>query len=268
MSGHAVAIAAVAAAAIVQAASDRLRCGVIAFAGETMVLRDPRDEVPSERVVEDLLSLRGHGRTDLAGALTRRGRPARARTARRSRGASCCPTACTPRAPIPWPVRGAGRPARSRHEREAGLDRRRQGARPPRARSLAAGHDARRARAQSPGRAALTRRSHGHVLTFRRSCPVGVTRRDFLEALERSRLMRGRTAALIAATVVSTGAVAAAATAAGPRRYRRPPMAIRFSWWHPASIPPPRSRSARARCSKATEASNRRPRRPTVACSC
>ncbi len=70
MSGHSVAIAAVAAAAIVQAASHRLRCGVIAFAGETLVLRDPRDEVPSELVVEDLLSLRGHGRTDLAGALT------------------------------------------------------------------------------------------------------------------------------------------------------------------------------------------------------
>jgi len=69
MSGHAVAIAAVAAAAIVQAASDRLRCGVIAFAGDTLVLRDPRDEVPSERVVDDLLSLRGHGRTDLARAL-------------------------------------------------------------------------------------------------------------------------------------------------------------------------------------------------------
>jgi magnesium chelatase subunit D len=70
MSGHAVAIAAVAAAAIVQAASDRLRCGVIAFAGDTIVLRDPREEIPSERVVDDLLSLRGHGRTDLAGALT------------------------------------------------------------------------------------------------------------------------------------------------------------------------------------------------------
>jgi Mg-chelatase subunit ChlD len=69
MSGHAVAIAAVAAAAIVESASDRLRCGVIAFAGETVVLRDPRDEVPSERVVDDLLSLRGHGRTDLARAL-------------------------------------------------------------------------------------------------------------------------------------------------------------------------------------------------------
>jgi magnesium chelatase subunit D len=70
MSGHAVAIAAVAAAAIVQAASDRLHCGVIAFAGDTIVLRDPRDEAPSERVVADLLSLRGHGRTDLAAALT------------------------------------------------------------------------------------------------------------------------------------------------------------------------------------------------------
>ncbi len=69
MSGHAVALAAVAAAAIVQAASDRLRCGVIAFAADAMILRDPRDEVPSERVVDDLLSLRGHGRTDLSRAL-------------------------------------------------------------------------------------------------------------------------------------------------------------------------------------------------------
>jgi Mg-chelatase subunit ChlD len=69
MTGHAVAIAAVAAAAVVHAASDRLRCGVIAFAGDTLILRDPRDEAPSEQVVDDLLSLRGHGRTDLAGAL-------------------------------------------------------------------------------------------------------------------------------------------------------------------------------------------------------
>jgi magnesium chelatase subunit D len=69
MTGHAVAIAAVAAAAVVHAASDRLRCGVIAFATDTMVLRDPRDEAPSDRVVDDLLSLRGHGTTDLARAL-------------------------------------------------------------------------------------------------------------------------------------------------------------------------------------------------------
>jgi len=69
MSGHAVAMAAVAAAAIVRAASDRLRCGVIAFAGEVIVLRDPRASTPSTSVVDDLLSLRGHGRTDLAAAL-------------------------------------------------------------------------------------------------------------------------------------------------------------------------------------------------------
>ena len=69
MSGHAVALAAVAAAAVVSAASDRLRCGVIAFATDTMVLRDLRDGAPSERVVDDLLSLRGHGTTDLARAL-------------------------------------------------------------------------------------------------------------------------------------------------------------------------------------------------------
>ena len=42
---------------------------MIAFATDAMILRDPRDEVPSERVVDDLLSLRGHGRTDLARAL-------------------------------------------------------------------------------------------------------------------------------------------------------------------------------------------------------
>ena len=69
MSGHAVAIAAVAAAAVVHAASDRLQCGVIAFATDTMVLRDPRGAVPSETVIDDLLSLRGHGTTDLGRAL-------------------------------------------------------------------------------------------------------------------------------------------------------------------------------------------------------
>jgi len=69
MTGRAVALAAVAAAAVVEAASDRLRTGVIAFAAEPLVLRDLRSEVPSERVIDDLLSLRGHGATDLAWAL-------------------------------------------------------------------------------------------------------------------------------------------------------------------------------------------------------
>ncbi|HTU30399.1 MAG TPA: VWA domain-containing protein [Solirubrobacteraceae bacterium] len=78
MGGHAVALAAVAASAVVSAAvsdgaggagSERLRCGVIAFASETLVLRSLDDPAPAERVIDDLLSLRGHGRTDLAAAL-------------------------------------------------------------------------------------------------------------------------------------------------------------------------------------------------------
>ncbi|HEY3771699.1 MAG TPA: VWA domain-containing protein [Solirubrobacteraceae bacterium] len=81
MGGHAVALAAVAASAVVSAAgadagagaggagSERLRCGVIAFASETLVLRSLRDPAPAGRVIDDLLSLRGHGRTDLAAAL-------------------------------------------------------------------------------------------------------------------------------------------------------------------------------------------------------
>jgi magnesium chelatase subunit D len=69
MTGHAVALAAVAAAAVVQAASDRLRTAVIAFAAEPLVLRDFGSAAPSDLVVDDLLSLRGHGVTDLARAL-------------------------------------------------------------------------------------------------------------------------------------------------------------------------------------------------------
>ena len=38
MSGHAVGLAAIAAAAVVSAASDRLRCSVVAFAAEPLVL--------------------------------------------------------------------------------------------------------------------------------------------------------------------------------------------------------------------------------------
>lgn len=69
MSGHAVALASVAAAAVVSARSDRLLCTVVAFASEPMVLLTPGAERPAEAVVDDLLSLRGHGRTDLARAL-------------------------------------------------------------------------------------------------------------------------------------------------------------------------------------------------------
>ncbi len=69
MSGHAVGLAAVAAAAVVSAASDRLRCSVVAFAAESLVLLSAGRARPAAAVVDDLLSLRGHGVTDLARAL-------------------------------------------------------------------------------------------------------------------------------------------------------------------------------------------------------
>lgn len=69
MSGHAVALAAVAAAAVVSARGTRLRCSVVAFAAEPLVLLAAGAERPAAAVVDDLLSLRGHGTTDLAWAL-------------------------------------------------------------------------------------------------------------------------------------------------------------------------------------------------------
>ncbi len=69
MSGHAVALAAVAAAAVVTASGERLRCSVVAFASEPLVLLSAEPVRPAGAVVDDLLSLRGHGRTDLARAL-------------------------------------------------------------------------------------------------------------------------------------------------------------------------------------------------------
>ena len=69
MSGHGVALASVAAAAVVAAGGDRLRCTVVAFAAEPLVLLDGRTRRPAAAVVDDLLSLRGHGTTDLHRAL-------------------------------------------------------------------------------------------------------------------------------------------------------------------------------------------------------
>jgi Mg-chelatase subunit ChlD len=69
MSGHAVGMAAVAAAAVTFAVDDRLQCSVVAFAAEPLVLRDARAPRGAGAVVDDLLSLRGHGTTDLARAL-------------------------------------------------------------------------------------------------------------------------------------------------------------------------------------------------------
>jgi magnesium chelatase subunit D len=69
MGGHAVALASVAAAAVISAAERGLCCSVVAFASEPLVLLDHDGSRPVTAVVDDLLSLRGHGRTDLARAL-------------------------------------------------------------------------------------------------------------------------------------------------------------------------------------------------------
>jgi magnesium chelatase subunit D len=69
MSGPGVAMAAVAAAAVVLAASDRLSPSVIAFSGDVRVLQRHGTRRPPEDLVGDLVGLRGHGVTDLAGAL-------------------------------------------------------------------------------------------------------------------------------------------------------------------------------------------------------
>jgi magnesium chelatase subunit D len=69
MAGPGVAMAAVAAAAVVLAAGDRLAPSVIAFSGDVRVLQRHGARRPPQDLVGDLISLRGHGLTDLAGAL-------------------------------------------------------------------------------------------------------------------------------------------------------------------------------------------------------
>jgi magnesium chelatase subunit D len=69
MSGPGVAMAAVAAAAVVLAAGDRLAPSVIAFSGDVRVLQPQGIRRPPAELVGDLIGLRGHGVTDLARAL-------------------------------------------------------------------------------------------------------------------------------------------------------------------------------------------------------
>jgi Mg-chelatase subunit ChlD len=69
MCGLGVAMAAVAAAAVVLAADGRLAPGVIAFSGDVRVLQAQGARRPPQDLVGDLIGLRGHGVTDLAGAL-------------------------------------------------------------------------------------------------------------------------------------------------------------------------------------------------------
>jgi magnesium chelatase subunit D len=69
MKGHAVALAAMAAAAVVLTRSERATTSVVAFAADALVLQSQSEPRPPEALVDDLLSLRGRGRTDLALAL-------------------------------------------------------------------------------------------------------------------------------------------------------------------------------------------------------
>ena len=69
MTGLAVAIAAVAAASVVLAADGRLGPAVIAFGGGATVLQGLDARRDPEDLVGELVGLRGHGMTDLAGAL-------------------------------------------------------------------------------------------------------------------------------------------------------------------------------------------------------
>ena len=105
------------------AAGTRLRCSVVAFASEPLVLLDPTASPGrSTAVVDDLLSLRGHGTTDLARALRVAAEqlehvPPGGRTAlllsdalhtkgrTRSRLPPGCSTACTCWARAPSPTR-------------------------------------------------------------------------------------------------------------------------------------------------------------------
>lgn len=69
MSGGAVARAATAAAAIALGSAGRADCGVVAFARDRIVLSAVGTEIRPAQLVVQILSLRGHGTTDVAGAL-------------------------------------------------------------------------------------------------------------------------------------------------------------------------------------------------------
>ncbi|MGH3399574.1 MAG: VWA domain-containing protein, partial [Streptosporangiaceae bacterium] len=69
MSGHGVAIAAVAAAGVVLASDRRLEPAVLAFGREVTVLQAHAAARPAQELVGTLIGLRGHGLTDLAGGL-------------------------------------------------------------------------------------------------------------------------------------------------------------------------------------------------------
>jgi magnesium chelatase subunit D len=69
MSGLAVGIAAVAGASVVLAAGGRLSTGILAFSAGITVLQVQGSRRPHDELVTELVRLRGHGLTNLAGAL-------------------------------------------------------------------------------------------------------------------------------------------------------------------------------------------------------
>ena len=69
MSGRAVAVAAVAAAAVVLAADGRLDPAILAFGAQRTELQPQGSRRVPEELVGELVQLRGHGMTDRAGAL-------------------------------------------------------------------------------------------------------------------------------------------------------------------------------------------------------
>jgi len=69
MSGLALAMAAIAAAGVVLAGDSRLEPGVVAFSGTITVLQQRGARRAAADVISELIALRGHGMTDLAGAL-------------------------------------------------------------------------------------------------------------------------------------------------------------------------------------------------------
>ena len=69
MHGEAVARAAVAAASVLVAAGERADCSVIAFSKDSIVLQEQGRRRAPNALLDDILSLRGKGTTDLATAL-------------------------------------------------------------------------------------------------------------------------------------------------------------------------------------------------------
>ena len=69
MQGHGVALAAMAAAAVVLCRTEQASTSVIAFAADALVLQRQSEPRQASALVDDLLSLRGKGRTNLALAL-------------------------------------------------------------------------------------------------------------------------------------------------------------------------------------------------------